>query len=66
MNQFRACDIRQNDCGRVDCHLSLPMRGIFLVLSAFLLFAHGCHGDEDTELWGYDKMRTAEVDQDVP
>lgn len=25
--------------------------GVFLMLSAFLLFAHGCHGDEDNELF---------------
>jgi len=24
---------------------------VFLLLSGFLLFAHGCHGDEDTELF---------------
>jgi hypothetical protein len=23
---------------------------VFLLLAGFLLFAHGCHGDEDTEL----------------
>jgi hypothetical protein len=26
--------------------------GIAVALSAFILFAHGCHGDEDTELFG--------------
>jgi len=26
--------------------------GVFLMISLFLLFAHGCHGDEDTELFG--------------
>ena len=25
---------------------------LFLILAGYLLFCHGCHGDEDTELLG--------------
>ena len=25
--------------------------GLALALGGYLLFAHGCHGDEDNELW---------------
>ena len=31
--------------------LTLVHWGIFAMLAAFLIFAHGCHGDEDTELF---------------
>jgi len=31
--------------------LELWPSAIFLLLVGFLLFAHGCHGDEDTELF---------------
>lgn len=27
--------------------------GAFLLLSVFFVFAHGCHGDEDHELFGW-------------
>lgn len=27
--------------------------GIVIALTAFLLFAHGCHGDDDSELFGF-------------
>jgi hypothetical protein len=26
---------------------------VFLLLAGFLLFAHGCHGDEDNELFAW-------------
>ncbi|MBI3412389.1 MAG: hypothetical protein HY040_29055 [Planctomycetes bacterium] len=39
----------------------LPLRGMLIVLALFLLFAHGCHGDEDTELFNLIKKQAAET-----
>ena len=53
----------------LDCEVRVPALfrcvhwGIFLALAAFLLFAHGCHGDEDTELSALiDRSRDRETD----
>jgi len=39
----------------------LPIWGVLVGLALYLLFAHGCHGDEDTELFGIAKEKAAEM-----
>ena len=39
----------------------LPVRAVSVILSLFLVFAHGCHGDEDTELFTVAKSEEAQA-----
>jgi hypothetical protein len=39
---------------------------VFLALSAYLLFAHGCHGDDDQELFAPTAQTTILVYGDLP
>jgi hypothetical protein len=55
----RGVPVSQEACGRVGV---LWRFGLALLLAGYLLFAHGCHGHEDNELFSSGIVRPAPAD----
>ena len=55
-NRRRLCEPPLNEARPVLCCLRW---GLLALLAGYLLFAHGCHGDEDNELFAWLEQQVA-------